>query len=402
MSSKVHIVGAGPAGLFCAYLLLQKGYQVDLYDQMPGVGKKFLIAGIGGLNLTHSEELDIFASRYGKDEALFAQLLNDFSPHDLRQWCTSLGVDTFIGVSGRVFPRKLKAADLLLKWLNALKSNHGFKLYLKHRLTDFTQDKILTFHDIHLNQNITVNAEKVIFALGGASWEKTGSDGLWSKLFAKLQIEVKPFLPMNCGFETNWSDYLVKKIDRAPLKNITLKFNHSKIRGEVMITPFGIEGSAIYALSNSIRDEIIDTGEATISIDLKPDLSLDMIKNKLSKKNKKESMTNFLRKSLKIDQTMYTLLSELSDSTQFNDNNYLSHQIKHLKIKLLTTRPLSEAISTSGGVCFLGLLKNLELKSMPGVFIAGEMLDFEAPTGGYLLQACFSTAYQIVNSITKK
>jgi len=392
--SKIVIVGAGPGGLFCAYQLLKRGYEVDLFDQMSGVGKKFLIAGDGGLNLTHSEDIEIFSKRYGKDEELFKKLLNDFSPEDLRAWCKDLDVNTFVGTSGRVFPEKLKAAEILLNWLKVLKSYPGFNLYLKHKLVNVSKDKVLTF------ETGEVKAETVIFALGGASWEKTGSDGLWKEFFETLGIKMKPFRPMNCGFERPWSEHFKSKVDRTPLKNILIKVKDRSVRGELMLTSFGVEGGGIYTVSNIIRDFIEDQGKCFIHLDLKPDWAKEVILEKIKAKKKKESLSNHLRKALKVDKAVIVLLRELTDPEKFEDPEYLVDQIKNLKIELFSTRPLSEAISTSGGVCFSGLTENLEVRDIPGMYIVGEMLDFEAPTGGYLLQGCFSTAWAVVESIT--
>jgi uncharacterized flavoprotein (TIGR03862 family) len=396
MNEKVTIVGAGPSGLFCAHQLLKKGYAVDLYDQMSGAGKKFLIAGDGGLNITHSENLKRFSTRYGKDEEFFSKLLTDFSPKDLRSWCEELEVKTFVGTSGRVFPEKLKAAEILLNWLKVLKSYPGFNLFLKHRLTNVSKDKELTF-----SENIKVQAHTLIFALGGASWEKTGSDGKWKEFFETLGIKVEPFLPMNCGFERPWSEHFISKVDRAPLKNITIKAGNQTVRGEVMLTPFGMEGGGIYALSNIIRDYILKEGKCFINLNLKPDLDKETILKKIKSKKPKDSLSNHLRRALKLDKAAIVLLRELSDPKRFEDFDYLTGQIKNLKVELFAMRPISEAISTSGGVSFTGLTSDLEVKEIPGMYIVGEMLDWEAPTGGYLLQGCFSTAWRVVEAITR-
>ena len=395
--SKVAIVGGGPGGLFSAYLLLQKGHEVDLYDHSSGLAKKFLIAGNGGLNLTHSEDLELFATRYGKDQEFFKELLQEFSPNDLREWCHELDVKTFVGSSGRVFPKNLQAGEMLVKWSKLLKSNDKFNLYLKHSLIKITKDKELTLKSgVEL---ITRKYDKVILSMGGASWPQTGSDGQWKTIMEDNEIIIKPFLPMNCGFEHEWSDFFINKIDHYPLKNIRLHFDEHNIRGEVMLTPFGIEGGAVYAVSNYIRDEIKKNGKASVLIDLKPDLTLEQVQKKLELRNKKQSLSSFMPKSLKLPKEVYTLLIELLDKTKFDDNEFIAFQIKNLPIELSSARPISEAISTSGGVSFDDLTENLELKSMPGVYIIGEMLDFEAPTGGYLIQGCFSTAYRAAKSL---
>ncbi len=399
MKNKVTIIGGGPAGLFSAFLLLNKGYQVDLYDQMSGVGKKFLIAGNGGLNLTHSENLDTFCSRYGKDSVFFKELIEEFTPNDLRAFCSELGVDTFIGTSGRIFPEKLKAAQILINWVKKLKSFESFQLHLKHKLVNLSLDRTLSFE--YDDNIIEVKPDMIIFALGGASWEKTGSDGKWNTLFEKSGINLSPFLPMNCGFEREWSDHFISKVDRTPLKNVSVKINENTVRGELMLTPFGVEGGAIYAISNHIRNEILKNEKAIVTVDLKPDLDLNSLISKLNNKKDKVSLSNHLRKSLKLDKAVIVLLRELYKPEELNNTTILAEKIKNLELELVGIRPLSEAISTSGGVCFEGLTKGLESKIIPRMFVVGEMLDFEAPTGGYLLQGCFSTAKRAVSTIEK-
>jgi uncharacterized flavoprotein (TIGR03862 family) len=397
---KVIVVGGGPGGLFCAYHLLKKGFEVDLYDQMSGVGKKFLVAGNGGLNLTHSEEIDIFSTRYGKNASFFFELLESFSPNDLRDWCNEIGVETFIGSSGRVFPKKLNAADILLKWIEKLKSNPKFQIFLKHQLIKVSKEKVLSFKKEE--ELIEVKGPHIILALGGANWEKTGSDGKWKEMLENLEIKVEPFLPMNCGFERPWSDFFISNIERSPLKNIALEIDGRKVKGEVMLTPFGIEGGGIYALSDLIRDEIIRDGKSQVVMDLRPNLNDETILNKIMAKRKGDSLSNHLRKTLRLGKVEFILLKEILDSETMNDSQSLAKSIKRLKLDLFATRPLNEAISTSGGVKFNELTKNLEVKSIPGLFIVGEMLDFDAPTGGYLLQGCFSTAMRVVSSIMFK
>jgi uncharacterized flavoprotein (TIGR03862 family) len=399
MSEKIIIVGGGPAGLFCAYQLLERKFEVDLYDQMSGLGKKFLVAGNGGLNLTHSEDIELFCQKYGENQKLFTELISEFTPNDLRSWCNDLGVNTFIGTSGRVFPEKLKAAEILLKWIEKLKSYDNFHLFLKHSLQAISNQKVLSFQTD--KGNIEVQADTLILALGGASWSKTGSDGKWSQLLKKLEIDLRPFQPMNCGFERKWSEHFVSKVDRAPLKNILIKACQREVRGEAMLTPFGIEGSAIYALSHDIGRQILESGSSKITLNLKPDLNREKIIEKLSSKKSKESFSNHLRKSLGLEKEVIVLIRELSDSSRLEDWEYLADKIQALELELTSIRPIDEAISTSGGVCFSGLTKELEVVTIPKMYIVGEMLDFEAPTGGYLLQGCFSSAWRVVKAISE-
>jgi uncharacterized flavoprotein (TIGR03862 family) len=394
---KVIVIGAGPGGLFCAYHLLKMGFQVDMYDQMSGVGKKFLVSGVGGLNLTHSEEPQQFCSRYGDQKKRFEKLLEDFSPSDLRDWCRELEVETFIGSSGRVFPKKMNAVEMLNNWMSKLKSFEGFQLFLNHRLIDILEDKTLVFE----NKSVESTDQSIILSLGGASWEKTGSDGKWRQFLEKRGVLVKPFRPMNCGFETPWTNHFISKIGHSPIKNIAVRFQGHTIAGEVMLTPFGVEGGAIYACSNLIRNQIEKEQKAVIEVDLKPHLSCEEILVRLKKKKNKTSMSNHLRKSINLDSSSILLLRELVPKEKMHDFQYLASKIKSLEIPLLKTRPLSEAISTSGGVCFTGLTDNFELSSLPGVYIVGEMLDFEAPTGGYLLQGTFSTAWRVIKSFAQ-
>lgn len=402
MQQKVVIVGAGPGGMFSAYLLLKQGYTVDLYDQSSGAGKKFLVAGKGGLNLTHSENIEKFASRYGKDEDLFAKMLKNFSPEDLVNWCNEVGVETFIGTSGRVFPKDMTAAKILIKLMNILNSNQRFKLYLEHRLLKINNDKTLLIESIVDKRLNTINSENIILSLGGASWSKTGSDGKWKKYFDELGIKVHSFTPMNCGFDIIWSEYFRKKVDRYPLKNINIIFEKKNEMGEVMITPFGIEGSGVYALSNLIRDKIYSQGSAHLHLDLRPSISLDELIQKIKNKSNKITLSNHLRKSINIEKKTFILLKEVLDDDILNCPEKLGMSIKRLDIELFSPRPIDESISTSGGVCFSELNDSLELKKIPGIYVIGEMLDFEAPTGGYLLQGCFTTAFSAVKSIINK
>lgn len=401
-NKKVVIIGAGPSGLFCALKLLKAGLAVDLYDQSSGVGKKFLIAGNGGLNLTHSEKIEQFASRYYENESLIRPWLDAFSPQDLRDWCLELGIETFVGSSGRVFPKELKAGKFILKWLSVLKSYSNFNLFLKHKLisSEFEKDIILNFALEDSEKKVV--AHQVVYALGGASWKKTGSDGEWINFFPKDQIETTPFLPMNCGFEREWSDFFKENIERDHLKHVEITFNSRKEKGDLMLTPYGIEGGVVYALSRFIRDEILNGGKAEVFIDLLPNLTMNQVTEKLAARTQKQSLGTFLKKSFKLRRPAIILLNELLDKDSLNDPTQLGKFLKNLPLVIYRTRPIDEAISTSGGVLFYQLDQNLMLKKKEGVYFIGEMLDFEAPTGGCLLQAAFSSAYIASKEIIRR
>jgi uncharacterized flavoprotein (TIGR03862 family) len=392
---KVVIIGGGPAGLFSAYLLLEKGFKVELYDHSSGLGKKFLVAGNGGLNLTHSEELSGFSLKYEPHDKLFSELINEFTPEDLRRFCTDLGVETFIGSSGRVFPKKLKAAEILLAWNQKLKEHKHYSQFLNHHFNSLLEPHQVEF--ILDNKPLIIEADFFVFAMGGASWSKTGSTGEWAPDFVKNNIGLAPFLPMNCGFERSWSEFFKEKIDYTALKNISLEFNGVKVRGEAMLTSFGIEGGGVYALSKSIRDEILKKGSAVLTIDLKPDLSEDEIAKKIEQQPSKASLSNCVRKALGFEAEVFILLKELHPNLKKEE---VPRIVKKLNISLCGIRPLDEAISTSGGVLFNEVTEFFELKNRAGSYAVGEMLDFDAPTGGYLIQGCFSTAARAVKGIS--
>ncbi len=398
IKQNIVIVGGGPAGLFCAFHLLQDGHTVDLYEKMPSVGRKFLVAGHGGLNLTHSEAIDHFMTRYRDHEDHFEQMIKGYTSEDLRAWCEDLGVETFIGSSGRVFPIGMKAAEILSLWLKNLKNYTNFTLHTHHELLDFT-DKECIFQNKGLK--ISKEYDCLVLALGGASWEKTGSDGKWKDIVAKNGSDVVSFSSYNCGYEVNWSEFLVEKYGRFPLKNIEIKVGISKSKGELLITEYGIEGSALYFLSGELSDEYKKNNQVQLIIDLKPSLSHEDVLEKIKPKKTKETLSNFLRKKLKIDKKSMALLNELCTKEQMSDPETLARCIKGLVVTLERPRSLSEAISTRGGVSFSGLDKNLKLRDQEIYFI-GEMLNFSAPTGGYLLQGCFSTAYHVAQSIIKE
>jgi uncharacterized flavoprotein (TIGR03862 family) len=396
--NKVIIVGAGISGLFASYKLLEAGLCVDLYDHSSGVGKKFLVAGKGGLNLTHSEDLSLFLTKYNDNRGIFESMLDDFSPNDLIAFCNELGVETFTGSSGRVFPKELSAAKMLINWGSKLKENSRFRLFLNHALKDITlvdDGYRLDFFDKQQKKQVTSSSNIVALGLGGKSWKKTGSDGGWVSLINKLNIKTSPFEAMNCGQEIDWGESLKNITDYYPLKNVSI----NGVKGELMITPFGVEGSLVYAHSKKIQTDILNKGSCILEIDLRPDMSINQMLEILKTKREKDSRGNHLRKCLKLNKVESLILKDKLSKDDYFDDKSVCTLLKGLKLELLRARPLDEAISTSGGVKFSEVNKGLESKLYPGLYFMGEMLDWDAPTGGYLFQGCFSSAYRVVKSI---
>ncbi|KPA89171.1 flavoprotein, HI0933 family/putative flavoprotein, PP_4765 family [Pseudomonas asplenii] len=387
--SRVAIIGGGPAGLMAAEVLSQAGTQVDLYDGMPSVGRKFLLAGVGGMNITHSEPYPAFLSRYAERAPQIAPMLRAFGADELREWIHGLGITTFVGTSGRVFPSDMKAAPLLRAWLKRLREA-GVVIHTRHRWTGW-QDGKLVIHSPDGEK--LVNPDATLLALGGGSWARLGSDGAWLPLLAQHAVGVAPLQPSNCGFEVEaWSPLLKDKFAGAPLKNVAIGLQHDALRlGECVITVSGIEGSLIYALSAGIREQINQHGSAVIEIDLLPGKTREQLRNALAKPRGSRSMAKHLHSQVGIDGVKAALLRELTDAACFGDPEQLANAIKALPLKLVAPRPLDEAISSAGGVTFEAMDERLMLKALPGVFCAGEMLDWEAPTGGYLLTACFAS-----------
>lgn len=386
----VAVIGAGPAGLMAAEVLSQAGVKVDLYDSMPSVGRKFLLAGVGGMNITHSEPYPAFLSRYAERAPHMAPLLRAFDADSLCQWIHELGIETFIGSSGRVFPTDMKAAPLLRAWLKRLRES-GVVIHTRHRWLGWQADGQLRIASPEGEK--TLKPDAVVLALGGGSWARLGSDGAWMPLLAERGVEVAALQPSNCGFDiAGWSDLLRNKFAGAPLKNIAIALEHSTPRlGECVITASGIEGSLIYAWSAPIREAINQHGAATILIDLLPGKAVDKIEAALAKPRGSRSMSKHLHSQLGLDGVKAALLRELTPADCFADPAQLAKAIKALPLKLIKARPLDEAISSAGGVRFEALDEHLMLKQLPGVFCAGEMLDWEAPTGGYLLTGCFAS-----------
>ncbi len=385
--SRVAVIGGGPAGLMAAEVLSQSGIAVDLYDAMPSVGRKFLMAGKGGLNLTHSEPLDAFLARYGDRQAEIEPLLAAFGPDDLRAWARGLGVDTFVGSSGRVFPTEMKAAPLLRAWLHRLRTA-GVRFYVRHRWLGWDAGGALRFATPV--GEATVQPKATVLALGGGSWAKLGSDGAWLPLLAARGVEVAPLKPANCGFDCAWSEHFRERFAGQPLKSVALSFAGETRRGEFVVTETGVEGSLIYAYSARLRDALSVDGAVTFQLDLLPDWSPERVQAEVARPRGSRSLSSHLQSRLGLKGVKAGLLRECLDQDAFADPVRLAAAIKALPVRLRATRPIDEAISTAGGVVFAALDAGLMLRAMPGVFCAGEMLDWEAPTGGYLLTACFA------------
>jgi hypothetical protein len=391
----VLILGAGPAGLFAADRLAARGYSVVIADQMPSPARKFLMAGRGGLNLTHSEDLSSFLTRYREAEGFLAPLIREFPPEALREWCHELGQETFIGSSGRVFPKAMKASPLLRALLRRLEKS-GAELRTRQRFTGFSQDG-LSVLETEDGQQLSQPAKTVMLALGGASWPKLGSDAGWVAALEQHGIKINRFQPANCGFQVTWSPFLRERFAGSPLKRIALKLGESSVQGEALISEKGLEGGAVYALSAEIRETINATGVAELRIDLRPSTSVEELTRKLSRPRGKQSFATFLKKTLKLHSVEQALLRETGS---FPENPAaLAMLIKSVPVKCAAPYPIDRAISSAGGIALDEFDDNLMLKKLPGVFAAGEMLDWEAPTGGYLLQACFAMGNQAANGI---
>ncbi len=384
----VIVIGGGPAGLMAAEALAERGVAVTVYDAMPSPGRKFLLAGKGGLNLTHSEAMGSFIPRYGARAGLFHALLSEFGPADLRNWAKGLGIDTFVGSSGRVFPDEMKAAPLLRAWLRRLRGM-GVVLHARHRWKGWTEDGRLRFRAPA--GEVVVAPEATVLALGGASWPHLGSDGSWAELLAARGVAIAPMKPANCGFDLGWSPHFVERYAGQHLETVELAFDGRTVRGEITLTESGIEGGCVYALSGALRDAIAAQGIAMATLDLMPDWSEERILAALSKPRGSRSQATFFKRMLPLGPAALGLLRELLPRDVLDNPVLAAAEIKALPLPLLQARPLAEAISTAGGVRFEDLDEHLMLKSLPGVFVAGEMLDWEAPTGGYLLTGSFAT-----------
>jgi uncharacterized flavoprotein (TIGR03862 family) len=387
------VIGGGPAGLMAAEVLASGGARVHVYDSMASVGRKFLMAGKGGLNLTHAEAREPFLARYGSRRPNIEPLLYSFGPAALREWVRGLGVDTFVGSSGRVFPTGMKAAPLLRKWLHRLREA-GVKFHVRHRWLGWNGDGALRFAT-PLGEHC-VFADVVVLALGGGSWARLGSDAAWVPVLEERGIPVAPLQPANCGFDIGWSEHFRSRFAGQPLKSVVASFTDSagvthRRQGECIITDTGIEGGLVYALSAPLRDEITAKGAAVIHLDLLPGREPSRVLEEIAHPRGAKSLSTHLQSRLGIKGVKAGLLREAVPKEDFADPARLAVALKAMPLRLVATRPIDEAISTAGGVAFEALDDQLMIRSLPGVFCAGEMLDWEAPTGGYLLSACFAS-----------
>jgi uncharacterized flavoprotein (TIGR03862 family) len=389
---KAAIVGGGPAGLMAAERLARANIAVTVYDRMPSLARKLLMAGRGGLNLTHSEELPRFLSRYGEAAPHLRSVIEMFPPHALRAWSEDLGQPTFVGTSGRVFPQVMKASPLLRAWLRRLDAM-GVTVALRHRWTGWDDDGALVFETVD-GGVVRVTPDVTVLALGGASWPRLGSDGGWADVLEGRGISVSRLRAANCGFRVAWSDHMRERFAGQPLKNIALTFGDERVRGEAIVSRDGIEGGAIYALSSRLRDAIERDGEALLVVDLLPDRDVASIAARLNAPRGKQTLSNVLRKVLALSPAAIALAQEaMQGKLSTLTPDAMAAFLKAVPVTLIGVAPIDRAISSAGGIGFDEIDHSFMLKKLPGVFVAGEMLDWEAPTGGYLLQACFATGF---------
>ncbi|SFU57874.1 TIGR03862 family flavoprotein [Pseudoduganella namucuonensis] len=389
---RVAVIGGGPAGLMAAQTLATAGLGVDVYDAMPSVGRKFLLAGRGGMNITHAEAYDIFVTRYGKRAAELRPMLDAFGPGQVRDWVHGLGIATFVGTSGRVFPTEMKAAPLLRAWLHGLRER-GVHFHQRHRWLGWREDGALLLDTPDGAR--AVAADATVLALGGASWARLGSDGAWAPLLGGLGVDVAPLVPANCGFDVDWSAHFSGRHAGEPLTTVAVIATGAdglplRKQGQFVVTATGVEGSLIYALSAALRDQIAQRGDTLIHLDLLPDLSAERVEGEVAKPRGSRSMSSHLQSRLGIKGVKAGLLRECASAEEFADPARLARLLKALPVRLRAPRPIDEAISSGGGVRFEAL-EGTMLRAKPGVFVAGEMLDWEAPTGGYLLTACLAS-----------
>jgi len=400
-SKNIAVIGAGPAGLMAAEVLAQGGAEVTVYDAMPSAGRKFLMAGRGGLNLTHSEPLPAFLARYREAMPHLAAAIEAFQPQALRDWSEALGQETFVGSSGRVFPKAFKASPLLRAWLRRLDSM-GVRLALRHRWIGWDEQGHLRFQTPDGQRRVATHA--TVLALGGASWPRLGSDGAWADILAARDVKISPLMPSNSGFTVAWSDIFRDRFEGQPLKGVALTCGEHSVRGEAIVTRTGIEGGAVYPLSAELR-EAVDKGRAILQVALRPDLGIEELSARLSAPKGKQSLSNFLRKAVSLSPVAIGLLQEVAKTSGISLATLspadLAKLINAVPIELSGVAPIARAISTAGGIAFSELDADFMIRRLPGMFAAGEMLDWEAPTGGYLLQASFATGVAAANGALK-
>jgi uncharacterized flavoprotein (TIGR03862 family) len=394
----VAVIGAGPAGLMAAERLAADGHLVTIYDAMPSPARKFLLAGRGGLNITHSEDIAAFLQRYREAASHLEPLIRLFSPTAMREWCAALGEETFTGSSGRVFPRSFKTSPLLRAWLRRLDSQ-GVGLRTGHHWTGFDPAGSLRF--VHAGTDVLIPAEATVLALGGASWPRLGSTGAWVPVLEAIGVSIAPLRPSNSGFETAWTDHLRERHAGEPLKRIALTFRGETVRGEAMITAAGLEGGAVYALSGPVREALQGHRPVTVILDLRPDMTTQALTERLSGGRKGDSLTNRLRKQAGLSPAAVGVLRDAVPALATLAPDGLATAIKAAPLTVTGLRPVDKAISTAGGVRWSELDGNMMLKQQPGIFCAGEMIDWEGPTGGYLLQACFATGAAAADGVSR-
>ncbi len=395
------VIGGGPGGLIAAETLIQSGHSVTVYERKPTLGRKFLMAGRGGLNITHSEDLELFLTRYGAAKDYLEPLIRDFTPTDLRNWCEALGQETFTGTSGRVFPKALKASPLLRAWQDRMEQS-GVRFMMQHDWRGWNDDGSLAFRNA-AGEAQSVTADATILALGGASWPKLGSDGAWVAVLAQEKVSISPLRPANCGFITAWSGIFSERFAGSPVKPVTITHAGITVQSEIMITANGVEGGGIYALSSAIREDISAHGSATITLDLRPGISIATLTERLQAPRARQSLSTYLQKSGGLSPVAIGLLREATGGKDIPDQSprALAAMIKALPLTLTAPFPIDRAISSAGGVEWRAVDSNFMLRQKPGVFIAGEMLDWEAPTGGYLLQATFATGIAAAKGVER-
>ncbi|WP_084418521.1 TIGR03862 family flavoprotein [Henriciella litoralis] len=384
---RIAIIGAGPAGLMAAEAALEAGASVTIYDAMPSAARKFLMAGKSGLNITHSEDQAAFQSRYPAPDKRLLEMVQAFGPTELIAWMDGLETRTFTGSSGRVFPEEMKASPLLRRWLGRLSAG-GAELLLRHRWQGWSDTGALKFETP--NGDVQVESDATILALGGASWSRLGSDGRWADILAEKGVALEPFEPSNCGFAVDWSKRLLEAQEGEPVKGVSLSAGGDSQRGDFVITRYGIESGAVYPLSGALRAQLAACGEADLCIDLLPDVDTDTLVRRLAATKAKDSMTNRLRKGARLDASKIALLNEVTRGQPPREPEPLAALIKALPLRLSGTAPLDAAISTAGGVSWDALDDQMMLKAVPGTYCAGEMVAWDAPTGGYLLTACLA------------